>query len=278
MRNRRRLATVTAITLLFVASIGSLLGWQVRDLAARQAVAQQLATTAIATADNDIRHHRWQDAAQGLEQVAALVSSQLAASNPLIAELDSRKRQAEFAQQLEDIRLLGAATAQGFFDFAAVDRAYQAAFAAHGINLAAGSANATVSQIRRTPLAEEIAAALTNWSVVRRRLPSAAAPSPHQLMALAKDIEQDPWRNRFRDALLPPGIDDAEVARLILTAPLDSAPPATQFLAIQVAANQAITVAGVADALCCAAPPSERFLDQCRTRVLLRECRSTAIQ
>jgi superkiller protein 3 len=119
----------------------------------------------------------------------------------------------------------------------------------YGIDLAAEGHNATVVRVRRSAIAGEIAAALTNWSIVRRRRGVPQQPSARELMVLAKDIDDEVWRNRLRDAFMPPGISNEELAALIERAPLETFSATTLFLVIQAAANKRLEGAGVEDAL-----------------------------
>jgi hypothetical protein len=89
---------------------------------------------------------------------------------------------------------------------------------------------------------ETIADALTNWAIVAIRR---GDPSGGNLLSMAATFDPDPWRNRLRQVFatrrLPPG----ELRELVLTAPIESLPPATLFLLVQAAAANPLSDAEV---------------------------------
>lgn len=248
-RNRGLVTTVAAMAILSVAVISGLLGWQARDRAARRGLAEGIAERALAAANEQALHKQWPAAIANYRQGAAALNAQDAASSELGGHIQQRLREAEFAWRLEGIRLLAASTAHGDFDFGSADAAYGQALQSLGLSLAAHQRNELVSRVRQGGIAAEIADAFTHWSIARRRLGTATTPTARELMIMAKEIDTDVWRNRLRDAFVPPGITDSEMTELIGRAPLASFSAPTLFLVAQAAANQRLRAGEVELAL-----------------------------
>jgi serine/threonine protein kinase/Flp pilus assembly protein TadD len=85
-------------------------------------------------------------------------------------------------------------------DWATLDRAYAAAFAAHGLEVERGAAEALAQALELRGVSVELAGALDEWASVRRRAeqPEGAA----RLSAVARSLDPDALRQRLREALV----------------------------------------------------------------------------
>src|SRR5262249_19671096 len=117
------------------------------------------------------------------------------------AELRQRVRELledlAMVERLEEIRLEQCQLNDEYLDFASADAAYTQAFRAYGLDVEVGPKAA--ERIRTRLVAVERAAALDNWASVRR-LAQGKAASTHNLTALAYAGDNDPLRNRLRQA------------------------------------------------------------------------------
>src|SRR5262249_40194554 len=86
----------------------------------------------------------------------------------------------------------------GTFDNAAADSAYPKAFCDYGLDLAAVHAQAAAERIRASAIRDHLIAALDDWIW---QGPTAGPPRRAGLMAIRRAADDDPWRNKLRDAL-----------------------------------------------------------------------------
>jgi len=97
---------------------------------------------------------------------------------------------------MEEIRLLRSEVKGGQFDLASSDSLYADAFRDLGIDVDALDPAEAGSRVRARPLRLELAAALDDWTFVRRWV---ARPGWEHLTDVARCADPDPWRNRVRD-------------------------------------------------------------------------------
>jgi serine/threonine-protein kinase len=114
----------------------------------------------------------------------------------LLAELAAEEQDRRMAERLEDIRLGQADVRDGHFDVARADQDYAAAFRAYGIDVDALAPAEAAVRIRRRAIKDQLAAALDHWASVR-----GDAGGRQRLIEVARRVDPDPWRNRFREAL-----------------------------------------------------------------------------
>jgi tetratricopeptide (TPR) repeat protein len=107
------------------------------------------------------------------------------------------------------------------FDYAGADRAYEAAFAEHGLALS----ESTAEYIRASALRRSLVAALDDWAFVKEKLRAGSGETLRILVDLADD---DPWRHRLRDPQLRK--DQAAIERLAGEEGVLAQPPANLVL------------------------------------------------
>jgi serine/threonine-protein kinase len=139
----------------------------------------------------------------------------------LLAELTEETRDRRMLAQLEAARLLQTEVRDSAFDYGRAVPAYAKAFADYGIDVAALAPQVAAARIAARNIRDELVAALDDWA----RLAGKTSPVNRQrLLAIARAADQDPWRNRLRDALeqrsrpeLVKLAQSAEVAKLSAT-------------------------------------------------------------
>jgi tetratricopeptide (TPR) repeat protein len=111
-----------------------------------------------------------------------------------------RRADLEMAVLLEDIRLRGSEVRGSSFDDARKDPDYEAAFREYGIDVGRLAPREAAERMQATTIPVELAAALDDWALVRRRTRKDEA-AWKDLLALARAADPDDWRNQVRDAL-----------------------------------------------------------------------------
>jgi len=88
-------------------------------------------------------------------------------------------------------------------DPARVDRDLAAAFARYGLDLDVVEPKAAAARLAGKPSTPEIAAAIDDWCRLRRR--TLEVPTWRKLLAVARAVDPDPWRNALRDQIVRSG-------------------------------------------------------------------------
>jgi tetratricopeptide (TPR) repeat protein/tRNA A-37 threonylcarbamoyl transferase component Bud32 len=173
---------------------------------------------------------RWQaliQAARGsLQRAAALLAN---AGPKARGELARRLRRLEaelgrddadraLALRLEKIRLDKAAIVEGKLTVAQAEREYPRAFRGAGLGQPGDAVPAVSARIRNSAIKEQLVATLDDWATI---------PGDWQrrtwLLAVARQADPDPWRDRFRDPKV--WRDLAAQARLAREAPVGQLSP-----------------------------------------------------
>jgi len=172
--------------------------WRARASEAARVVADQSVEVVRLRTDG-----RWDEAIQAAERALDLARS--GDADPEIVQralllLDDTtagaaraERNATLLAELESIR----AGRGDKVDFPAVDRAYARAFARFGIGAETAEPDAA-ERIAATGIGAEIAGFLDEWIWLRGTV---RLPRDH-LLAVAREVDPDGWRNRLRDASL----------------------------------------------------------------------------
>jgi tetratricopeptide (TPR) repeat protein/serine/threonine protein kinase len=148
-------------------------------------------------------------------------------------EIAVARKQAEKAQrdqrlrnQLAEVRTLK----QDVFDKTVdTDGGYRDAFATWGLDVDGLTTEAAAGQLRSCPLEMlvEVAAALDDWALERRRL-KRPATEWRRLIALARAVDPDPWRDGLRALdYLNIGQERDKLLELARTAKVSELPPAS---------------------------------------------------
>jgi serine/threonine-protein kinase len=117
------------------------------------------------------------------------------------------ERDRRLVERLEAIR--GGLSEHG--DYAQTAADYAGAFRAHGLDVERVDPMEAGAWIARRSAAVELAAALDDWVLVRRRGPGPGGKASwHRLLAAARTADPDRWRNALRDQI---GRNDVEALR-----------------------------------------------------------------
>ncbi len=137
------------------------------------------------------------------------------------ADLNEKDR--AMVARLEAIRLGKAEVKNGRFDLEQADRAYAAAFRGYGLDVEKLAPKRAAAAVKGKAIRVELAAALDDWAILKT-----AGAGRQRLLALARAIDPDPWRNRLRETLEK--VDAKALKRLAADAELKKQPPSTVVL------------------------------------------------
>src|SRR5262249_32557503 len=129
---------------------------------------------------------------------------------------------------LEEVRVRSTRNEEGF-DLEEEDRGTARAFQEYGIDIDALGQEEAAARIGARPIRYELAVLLDSWSHVRRRLEIQAAKKLgknwKELLEIAREADPDPWRDRFRKAVL--NSDRQALVEVAASAPISSLPAET---------------------------------------------------
>jgi tetratricopeptide (TPR) repeat protein/predicted Ser/Thr protein kinase len=198
--SRRHKAAVRAAVAAVVV-IMAVLGWALWDWTLRRERAEQVVLRAL---DESMRYQEEGKVAEALS--AARRAEELAwggsASNQLWQRARARMTDLGLLANLKEVRMASLPMeAERPADLTQADRQYEQAFhfaILGGIHLSVENAG---ERIRKTTVAVEVAAALDQWALIRRKLRGANDPSWKAFLRVARLADPDPWRTRVREAL-----------------------------------------------------------------------------
>ncbi len=217
-RKRRRTRLVTAAILLATACGGGAFLWSEADRDRRVAAARSRVDAAMEQAAFLRGQHKWDEALASARRAHGIATTE--ADNELrqrTADLvrstetgrkaheQAQRRAAEaaaFIRDLEEIRL-----ARGDdMNNRATDRAYAAAFRTRGLELSdSGCADGIRARFPAAVL--DVAAALDEWAWLRRTKRRLSDTEWKPLIAVARALDPDPWRNGLRRASVSEDMD-----------------------------------------------------------------------
>jgi eukaryotic-like serine/threonine-protein kinase len=219
-RKRRRLVIGLAASLLALVALAGGGGlWVVWQRAARLETADREATAALGEVSLLLGRARaapegqlipWAEATQAsrrAEATAARTEINFALRRELqdlVATVARERDQAEARSKDRRMlqKLVAIHTDIGLdLDYRRADREYAAAFREYGIDVDRLSSGDAGARIAAAPIAAEMVDALDQWAFVRRVANPRDSSKAGALAAVAKAADQDPWRNRLRDAL-----------------------------------------------------------------------------
>jgi Flp pilus assembly protein TadD len=198
-RNKPALAAAALLAVLVLAAVGAAagtLGWVAADRAARQTVLEQEVARALEEAASSNRGDRLTEALAAVGR-----AEELLARGGGGEELQQRVRRwradLKMAGRLDAIRLEQAVIKDGRFDVSG-DPAYREAFRQLDLNVDELNPDEAAERIRGSPIKDRLVAALDDWVSAKW---VAGLPGSPELLALARRVDTDPWRDRIREAL-----------------------------------------------------------------------------
>jgi tetratricopeptide (TPR) repeat protein len=236
-RNKAALAVVSALTLAVLLVAGGL-GWVARDRtareqqiahdrAARQAVIEERVTLALEEAGKRREEGRWREALDAAKRAEALAAAG-ADDEETLRRVPRVLGDLQMLVNLEDVRARSTTNEAGF-DLKEEDTGNARAFKDYGIDVDALPRDEAAARLRARSIRYELAVFLDSWSHVRRRL-EAQGSRPRgkrwrELLELARAADPNPWRDRFRKAVLDG--DRKALVELAASAPVGSLPVET---------------------------------------------------
>jgi serine/threonine-protein kinase len=252
-RRHKAIVSAGAVVLLAVGSVG----WVLGDRAARQREAEGKVWEALAAAEPGLRQgNPWDPALISAVQRAEAHLNRDVVTQGLWRRVEQLQKDVQMLTELERIRLDRVGVQGDRFDLSGSDPQYAKAFREYGINVETlGEAPAF---IQNSSIRAHLVAGLEDWANV---LPSAGKDATsrqaEQLLAVARQVDPDPWRNRLRDMLLSRGRRDLE--QLARSAPIEELPAAALGLLGRWVANEATRSAE-------ASGPTVQFLRRAQQR------------
>ncbi|HMF12321.1 MAG TPA: serine/threonine-protein kinase, partial [Gemmataceae bacterium] len=216
-RRHKALTWSAAVVLLTTALFGggSWLAWEQKRVANEREVDQAIREALSAKSQGNLPG--------ALSAIQRAVSLQ--AANSVSPELHARvlEVQADFVMlfNLESIPLETTAVEDNKFDTRQRVNAYARAFREYGIDCEALETDEAAARIRRTGIAQELAAALTDWALILDR--KKEDRSWKRLLLIAREADHDAWSNELRD--MYQRWDPQAARRLAATVSITDAPP-----------------------------------------------------
>jgi serine/threonine-protein kinase len=219
---RRHQPLVRAAAVIALILAGSL-GWIIRDWQARRTEAEGRVTEALAEAEPKLR--------EGDPHDPALISAARKAEAQLAGGLLRKEARHRVEQLLADLTMLEklelaslmrAEIKDEHFDESATDPAYAQAFREYGIDVEMLGVPEAAAPIRTRAIRLHLAAALDDWAYARK---AAKKTDWQRLLAIAREVDPDPWRCALRDAWASGRPGDLE--KVLVSAPVPELSPTT---------------------------------------------------
>jgi serine/threonine protein kinase/Flp pilus assembly protein TadD len=221
------MAAVVCLLVTLAALTGSV-GWVMGDRKAQRSKAEQKAIEALEAAGPMLQEGNPWD--PRLISAAERVEAQLA-GGMLSPEWRLRGEQlckdVKMLKELEFIRLDQANVMNNGWDASRSNRQYSRAFEEYGIDMVSLETQQAASLVRESAIQEHLVAGLEDWAYVASRFKEERTKAK-QLVALARQVDPDEWRDRLRQALLSADITNLE--QLLRSAPIDKLPASTLVL------------------------------------------------
>ncbi|MFO0968008.1 MAG: tetratricopeptide repeat protein [Gemmataceae bacterium] len=214
-RRHKPLATGVGAVLLTVLLLGGTALWrqQVREAATEQAVSEDLRE-----AERLQKLERWAEALQALERASGRLAN--GGSENLREQVQRRRQEVALVAQLEEARLSRwNLTGDRVFGLTESDRAYQVAFATHGLDLEMLGSEEMARRVRESAIHTQLVAALDDWALTKEGLQRGSGEGVRAVVRLADD---DPWRQQLRAAK-----DQRALERLVSDKEVLTQPPAS---------------------------------------------------
>jgi serine/threonine protein kinase len=200
-RNQRMLVTMAVLGAMLLAAVGAVaasLGWAARDRAAGLAAMEAKAKGALEEAAALQRQKKWPEALEAAKRAEGILAS--GASAELLERARQQHRDPEMVLRLDEIRMPGAGTGSDPAGHAERDASYARAFRDYGIDVESLEPGEAAARIRTRSIWLELATSLDKWASVRRHMHKPGDTTWKHLVAVARAVDPDTWRNQMRDA------------------------------------------------------------------------------
>jgi serine/threonine protein kinase/Flp pilus assembly protein TadD len=192
-RNRAALAITTVILLTALALAGSL-GWTLQERAGRRATTRQGIAQSLQEATALLRRGNAAEASAAIRKAEGFLAGGEAAED-LADAISQARMDVNTLALLQEARLRRITFHRGTFATSAAEPAFAAAFAQYGLDLDALTPEEAAARIADSAIRENLVAALDEWAFVVRR----DWAGIYRLLAIARLVDHDAWRNQFRD-------------------------------------------------------------------------------
>jgi tetratricopeptide (TPR) repeat protein/tRNA A-37 threonylcarbamoyl transferase component Bud32 len=227
LRRRRTLVTGVVAPLLAVLFLSGGIWWWLKQARAETARVTEIALNRAVELGKE---KKWAEALVEARRAEALLErggwdEELGRR---VRELLKDLKMVERLEESRQSRLLIAKEGDRLRIAEVIDRDYAAAFRGYGIDVMGLTPEEAGDRIRECFVKEEIAATLDDWADLRRNIPPGRARGWRRLIKIARLGDPDPWRNRFRSALLRP--QTQTLKQLVVKARTKRLPPSTLVL------------------------------------------------
>jgi tetratricopeptide (TPR) repeat protein/serine/threonine protein kinase len=198
-RNKRGLA-VAALVLFLLVLLGSVIGWAVRDRAARQSRTGAKADLILAEVEQLEKEQKWPEALVAARRAEAAVTGGEAdaATTQRVREW---LKDLELIDRLEQIRMERATDANS----QRTDWEYTRAFRDYGVDVEALAVEVSIERLKARPLlAVPLAAALDDRVRLLHPVSKRDSAGRKRLVAVARGIDPEPLRDRLRSTWMQP--------------------------------------------------------------------------
>ena len=199
-RRHRAVVTTAVVGLLALITFAAgAVGWIAHDRAARQTRIVDEIDSNLSEVAELMSQERWQDA-QSLAQRSEMLVATADVDSDVRGRVTRVLDDLRLVEELEDARSLLYTWTDSHFDYAGSDRAYAAAFRAHGIDFDNLSPQQAADRLRaHNDIGIPIVVALDAWSHSRRRIARDNESDWRHLIAVAQRVDPDSQRRRLRE-------------------------------------------------------------------------------
>jgi serine/threonine protein kinase/Flp pilus assembly protein TadD len=192
-RNRVALA-ITALILLTALALAGSLGWSLQERAARRATTRQGVSQSLQEATALLRRGNAGEASAASRKAEGFLAGGGEAAEDLAQAISQARNDVETLSLLQEARLRRIAFHRGIFATSAAEPAFAAAFAQYGLDLDALTPEEAAARIADSAIRDNLVAALDEWAFVVKR----DQHGEDRLLAIARRVDHDAWRNQFR--------------------------------------------------------------------------------
>lgn len=187
--------------LLALTAVAGSIGWVVRDRVARRSRSEAVVAAALDDSASWQREGRLPEALSAARRAKGLLAT-AEVDEALKQQVQARLDDLELLDRLENIRLETMTEIKdGHFDMKGADILYAQTFRGAGLDVEALPAEEAGAHIRRSTVANELAAMLDHWAILRWDIRGTDDQSWRNLLRIARVASPDSWREKIQEAL-----------------------------------------------------------------------------